>query len=148
MCVRCTTDGGKVVAMFERFDEQARLSVVLADHVATDRGADYIHTGHILLGLRASDDEVTTTALDEVGMPTVPKPPTPPLPRVYIPFNPEAKAALERASEEAKTLVDHDVRPGHILLAILPTEPAVAELAKSGIDANRLRDRVMELLGH
>jgi ATP-dependent Clp protease ATP-binding subunit ClpA len=133
--------------MFDRFNEQARLSVILGQQVATDRGADYIHTGHVLLGLRALGDEETTTALDEVGMPPVPKPPTPPLPRVHIPFNPEAKAALERAPEEAKALGDHDVRPGHILLALLPTDPAVAVLEKHGIDVDRLRDRVIELLG-
>ena len=134
--------------MFDWFDAPARLSVQLSQQAAEDLGADYIHTGHILLGIRAGGDEVTTTALDEVGMPTfTPGPPTPP-PKVHLPFNPEAKAALQRARDESKALGDHDVRPGHILLAILPTEPAVAELAKSGIDANRLRERVMELLGH
>lgn len=134
--------------MFDRFNEQARLSVILGQQVAVDRGADYVHPGHVLLGLRALGDEVTTTALDEAGMPPVPKPPTPPLPRVHIPFNPEAKAALERAHVEAKVRDDeHDVRPGHVLLALLPADPAVAVLVKQGIDVDRLRDRVIELLG-
>jgi ATP-dependent Clp protease ATP-binding subunit ClpA len=134
--------------MFERFDAQARLVVALSQQAAEDLGADYIHTGHILLGIRAGGDEVTTTALDEVGMPTfTPGPPTP-LPKVHLPFNPEAKAALQGARDESKALGDHEVHPGHILLALLPTDPAVAVLERSGIDANRLRDRVIELLGH
>jgi hypothetical protein len=79
-------------------------------------------------------------------MPTfTPGPPTL-LPKVHLPFNPEAKAALQRARDESKALGDHEVRPGHILLAILPTDPAAAELAKSGSDLVRLRDRVIELL--
>jgi hypothetical protein len=48
--------------MFEVFNEQARQSVALSQQAAEDLGADSIDTGHILLGLRASDDEVTTTA--------------------------------------------------------------------------------------
>jgi hypothetical protein len=55
--------------MLERFDKQARLSVVLAQTIAENLGADHIHAGHLLLGLRGLGDEVTTKALDEAGVP-------------------------------------------------------------------------------
>lgn len=137
---------GYTAHIFERWNDPARLLVVLAQQVALDRGALSVHSGHVLLGLRCLSDEVIATALDEVGMPRIPTPPDQGTPEVHLPIDPETRNALRRSREESRAFGDAEVQPGHVLLAILPTEPAAAELAKYGADLVRLRARVIELL--
>jgi Clp amino terminal domain, pathogenicity island component len=45
--------------MFERFTEQSRRAVVLAQEEARQLDHNYIGTGHVLLGLISQDDCVT-----------------------------------------------------------------------------------------
>ena len=54
--------------MFERFTDDARRSVVLAQEEARGLDHDYIGTEHLLLGLLREGDGVATRALGMLGL--------------------------------------------------------------------------------
>ena len=66
-----------------------------------------------------------------------------------IPFSPQAKKVLERALREAVRLRDNHLRAEHVLLGILRNEDgtAVRLLARLGVSAEMLEDRLFELRG-
>jgi len=53
--------------MFERFTDQSRRAVVLAQEEARRLGHNYIGTGHLLLGLISQDDSVAVQVLGGLG---------------------------------------------------------------------------------
>ena len=53
--------------MFERFTDQSRRAVVLAQEEARRLGHNYIGTGHLLLGLMSQDDSVAVQVLGGLG---------------------------------------------------------------------------------
>jgi len=85
--------------MFERFDDAARLALVLAQEEARGLGHDYIGCGHLLLGTLRVDDalagvlpvERARAALVQVAPPGDFHSPA------QIPFTAGAKRALEAA---------------------------------------------------
>ena len=54
--------------MFERFTEQARKAIVLAQEEARRLNHGYVGTEHLLLGLLRQDEGVAARALDSLGV--------------------------------------------------------------------------------
>jgi ATP-dependent Clp protease ATP-binding subunit ClpC len=143
--------------MFQRFTDRARRVVVLAQHEARTLDHDYIGTEHILLGLidegqgvaaRAltsmgiSLDEMRQAVQDTIGRGAQPLPES-----GHIPFTPQAKKVLELSLREAMELGSGYIGTEHILLALIREEGVGAQLlAHAGIDLNRARQQVIELL--
>ena len=144
--------------MFERFTDGARQGVVLGQEEAYAVEADAVGTEHLLVGLLDQGDELVAEALTGAGFPErapqVSPPYPPPVRTVHIPFTPEAARALRRSQGESAGLGEAQVRPGHVLLALLRTDRAssprgggaIKLLQDHGIDVVRLQDRVITLL--
>jgi ClpA/ClpB-like protein len=85
-------------------------------------------TEHLLLGLLDEGDELVAEALKGAGFPeraarlSRAYPPT--VRTVHIPFAREAVGALHRSQEESAALGEAQVRPGHLLLALLRGDDA------------------------
>jgi ATP-dependent Clp protease ATP-binding subunit ClpC len=143
--------------MFERFTERARRVVVLAQQEARMLNHNYIGTEHILLGLIREGDGVAAKALmtmgisldavrqaveDIIGRGTQ-------LPSEgHIPFTPRSKKVLELSLREARQLGADYIGTEHILLGLIREADGVAAqvLVNSGVDLNRARQQVIELL--
>ncbi len=144
--------------MFNRFTERARKVIILAKEEARRFNHDYIGTEHILLGLIREGEGVAAAVLQKVGVSlenirleieklVQPGPAT----QIIgdIPFTPRAKKALELAAEEARSLGHNYIGTEHILLGLIREGEGVASqvLLNLGLDLNRVRNEVMELLG-
>jgi ATP-dependent Clp protease ATP-binding subunit ClpC len=145
--------------MFQRFTDRARRVVVLAQHEARTLDHDYIGTEHILLGLIDEGQGVATTALtsmgisleemrqaarDSIGRGAQPRE------SGHIPFTPQAKKVLELSLRESMQLGHEYIGTEHILLALIREGGGAAQLlARAGVDLDRARQQVVELLsGH
>jgi ATP-dependent Clp protease ATP-binding subunit ClpC len=145
--------------MFQRFTDRARRVVVLAQHEARTLGHDYIGTEHILLGLIDEGQGVATTALTSMGISleemrqavrdTIGRGAQPPE-SGHIPFTPQAKKVLELSLRESMQLGHEYIGTEHILLALIREGGGAAQhLARAGVDLDRARQQVVELLyGH
>ncbi|MBL7069925.1 MAG: ATP-dependent Clp protease ATP-binding subunit [Candidatus Omnitrophica bacterium] len=144
--------------MFNRFTERARKVIILAKEEARRFNHDYIGTEHILLGLIREGEGVAATVLQkmEVSLENIrleieklvqPGPTT----QIIgdIPFTPRAKKALELAAEEARSLGHNYIGTEHLLLGLIREGEGVASqvLLNLGLDLERVRNEVMELLG-
>jgi ATP-dependent Clp protease ATP-binding subunit ClpC len=146
--------------MFERFTDRARRVVELARHEARTLGHDDIGTEHILLGLIDEGRGVGTTALTSMGInldemrqavqDSVGRGAQPPPESEHIPFSPQAKKTLELSLREANRLGNNYIGTEHILLALIGEGGSAAQLlARAGVDHDRARQQVIELLsGH
>ena len=142
--------------MFERFTNQSRRVVVLAQEEARMLDHNYIGTEHLLLGLlhegrgsaaRALQamDVTLQAARDQVieiigrGQEQ---------PSGHIPFTPRAKKSLELSLREALQLGDGYIGTGHLLLGLIHQGDNVATkiLDNLGADLKDLRTRVTEEL--
>jgi ATP-dependent Clp protease ATP-binding subunit ClpC len=145
--------------MFQRFTDRARRVVVLAQHEARTLDHDYIGTEHILLGLIDEGQGVATTALTSMGISleemrqtvrdTIGRGAQPPE-SGHIPFTPQAKKVLELSLRESMQLGHEYIGTEHILLALIREGGGAAQLlARAGVDLDRARQQVTELLhGH
>jgi ATP-dependent Clp protease ATP-binding subunit ClpA len=143
--------------MFERFTDQARRVVVLAQEEARGLHHDYIGTEHILLGLLSAEGSVAARVLAGLGL-TLPGTREEVIARVgtgsgardpkRIPFTPRAKKSLELSLREALALHHNYIGTEHILLGVVREgEGAGAQiLAAHGADADRLRAEVLQLV--
>jgi len=144
--------------MFNRFTERARKVIVYAKEEARRFNHDYIGTEHLLLGLIREGEGVAAAVLQKLGvdLETIrieveklvqPGPQTQVL--GDIPFTPRAKKALELAAEEARALGHNYIGTEHLLLGLVREGEGMAYrvLLNLGLDLNRLRSEVMELLG-
>jgi ATP-dependent Clp protease ATP-binding subunit ClpC len=144
--------------MFNRFTERARKVIILAKEEARRFNHDYIGTEHILLGLIREGEGVAAAVLQKLGVSlenirleieklVQPGPTT----QIIgdIPFTPRAKKALELAAEEARSLGHNYIGTEHLLLGLIREGEGVASqvLLNLGLDLNRVRNEVMELLG-
>jgi ATP-dependent Clp protease ATP-binding subunit ClpA len=145
--------------MFERFTDQARRVVVLAQDEARMLRHNYIGTEHILLGLIREGQGVAARALESLGISLEvvrqhveeiigqgqgPQ-------QGHIPFTPRAKKVLELSLREARQLGHDYIGTEHILLGLIREGQGVAAqvLVKLGADLNRVRQQVIQLLhGH
>ena len=143
--------------MFQRFTDRARRVVVLAQHEARTLDHDYIGTEHILLGLIDEGQGVAATALTSMGISldemrravqdTIGRGAEPLPESGHIPFTPRAKKVLELSLRESQQLGHTYIGTEHILLALIREEGVGAQLlAGAGVDLNRARQQVLELL--
>jgi ATP-dependent Clp protease ATP-binding subunit ClpC len=143
--------------MFERFSDEARRAVVLAQEEARRLNHNYIGTEHILLGLLHDGENVAAKALQALGVTLEAvrqqveeiigrgkKDPS-----GQIPFTPRAKKVLELSLREAIHFHHDYIGPEHILLGLLREGEGVAvqALVRLGTDLNRVRLEVVKLLG-
>jgi ATP-dependent Clp protease ATP-binding subunit ClpC len=144
--------------MFNRFTERARKVIILAKEEARRFNHDYIGTEHILLGLVREGEGVAATVLQKLGVSlenirleieklVQPGPAT----QIMgdIPFTPRAKKALELAVEEARALGHNYIGTEHLLLGLIREGEGVASqvLLNLGLDLERVRNEIMEILG-
>jgi ATP-dependent Clp protease ATP-binding subunit ClpA len=136
--------------MFERFTDQARRVVVLAQEEARLLGHDYIGTEHILLGLLAETDGPAAQALAtlEIGLDAAREQveeiigaSTGQPPSGHIPFTQRAKKVLELSLREAQRLGDRYIGTEHILLGLAREGDGVAVKVLDRLGASK--DRVL-----
>jgi len=139
--------------MFERFTDQARRVVVLAQDQARSLGHDHIGTEHILLGLLSEGEGLAAQALaalevsldaarDQVveivgegaGQPSG-----------HIPFTPRTKKVLELSLREAQRLGDDHIGTEHILLGLVRESEGVGAqiLVRLGANLDRVTEQVL-----
>jgi len=139
--------------MFERFTDQARRVVVLAQDQARSLGHDHIGTEHILLGLLSEGEGLAAQALaalevsldaarDQVveivgegaGQPSG-----------HIPFTPRTKKVLELSLREAQRLGHDHIGTEHILLGLVRESGGVGAqiLVRLGANLDRVTEQVL-----
>ncbi len=144
--------------MFNRFTERARKVIVLAKEEARRFNHDYIGTEHLLLGLIREGEGVAAAVLQKMGVSlesirleieklVQPGPSTQIL--GDIPFTPRSKKSLELAAEEARSLGHNYIGTEHLLLGLIREGEGVSSqaLLNLGLDLNRVRAEIMEILG-
>ena len=139
--------------MFERFTDQSRRAVVLAQEEARFLNHNYIGTEHLLAGLRREDRGVAARTLESAGitMDAV-RAEIEKLvgrgqlaPSGHIPFTPRAKKCLELSLREALNLGHNHIGTGHLLLGLISKDDgkAVQVLSGLGTDLGQLRAQVV-----
>jgi ATP-dependent Clp protease ATP-binding subunit ClpC len=133
--------------VFERFTDQARRVVILAQEEGRMLNHHYVGTEHILLGLIHEGEGVAAKALESrnVSLEAVRRqveelvgrggsPPT-----GEVPFSPRAKKVLELSLREALQLGHNYVGTEHILLGLIREGEGVASqvLEMLSADLNR-----------
>jgi ATP-dependent Clp protease ATP-binding subunit ClpA len=147
--------------MFERFTDQARRIVVLAQEEARMLNHNYIGTEHILLALIHEGTGTAASALESLGITEeaarqqveeiIGRGQQDP-PRGHIPFTPRAKKTLELSLREAIALGNTSIGTEHILLGLIRDgegkgkNPAIQVLNGLGVDPNRVRQQVIRLV--
>jgi ATP-dependent Clp protease ATP-binding subunit ClpA len=143
--------------MFQRFTDEARRTVVLAQDEARRLQHNYIGTEHVLLGLLGIPESTACRALRRlelneeavrgdieklVGTGTQ-------SPSGHIPFTPRAKKVLELSLREALKLSHNYISTGHILLAIIREgEGAGAQVLHKRLgDLDKVRTAVRAEIG-
>jgi ATP-dependent Clp protease ATP-binding subunit ClpA len=138
--------------MFERFSNQSRRVVVLAQEEARMLNHNYIGTEHLLLGLLHEGRGTGATALTSAGITleaaraeveSIIGQGTQ-VPAGHIPFTSRAKKCLELSLREALQMGDNYIGTGHLLLGLLRTSDGVGVqiLERLGADLGQLRDQV------
>jgi ATP-dependent Clp protease ATP-binding subunit ClpC len=143
--------------MFERFTDQARRTVVLAQEECLRLGHTLIDPEHLLLALLMQDDAMATRLLIDFGVDVgamrrdvehaMGPGSQPPLRTGHIPFNPLAKRVLELSLREAITLGHWHIGSQHLLLALIRAEGSAAgsALQAAGVDLERTRQQIAVL---
>jgi ATP-dependent Clp protease ATP-binding subunit ClpC len=140
--------------VFERFTDQARRVVVMAQEESRLLNHDYIGTEHVLLGLVHEEDSVAASALGRCGV-TLDSARAAVVgligrggsaPQVHTPFTSRAKKVLELSLREASQHGDHHIGPEHILLGLIREGEGVAiqVLDRLGVDPIETRHAVTE----
>ena len=139
--------------MFERFTDQSRRAVVLAQDEARHLNHNYIGTEHLLAGLRRENQGAAARALESAGitMDAVRAEIEKLIgrgqqaPSGHIPFTPRAKKCLELSLREALNLGQNHIGSGHLLLALISQDDCVAVqvLSRLGADQGQLRAQVI-----
>lgn len=126
---------------FHRFTVEARSVVVVAQNEAHAARNGHITPVHLLLGLLHDHDGPATLAAVAAGHTPIAVrnaaqaalPPAVDDPPALVPFDTPAKKVLELSFREVLRLEDRDVRPEHLLLALLEHEDGSGVLAGLGI---------------
>jgi ATP-dependent Clp protease ATP-binding subunit ClpA len=142
--------------MFERFTNNARQVIVLAQEEARRLDHNYIGTEHVLLGLLAQPDSIARRALDGTGITleqararveaTIKRGKR--SPSGHIPFTPRAKKVLELALREALHLGHNYIGTEHILLGLIREGEGLGAvvLENLGVDVQALRQQVIDMV--
>ena len=143
--------------MFERFTDQARRVVVVAQEESRKLGHDYIGTEHILLGILGAGESVAVQALASLGVSQ--EAAREQVEEIvgrgshqvsgHIPFTPRAKKVLELSLREAIQLGHNYIGTEHILLGLIREGEGVAAqaLASLGVSLEAARQQVEEIAG-
>ncbi|ACL42196.1 Clp domain protein (plasmid) [Pseudarthrobacter chlorophenolicus A6] len=141
--------------MFERFDDSARRTVVLAQEEARMLNHNYVGTEHLLLALTRDPGPAgqALTALsvtrgdarDHIieiigaGLTRT---------NGHIPFTPRVREVLENSVRFALQCADSNVRSGHLLQSLLVDDESVAALtiAQSGTTLEAIGDQLTDLM--
>lgn len=144
----------ETVGMFERYSEDARLTVVHAKHEADGFGSSEIGAEHILLAL-LRDSALISSAMETLAVAGIratihahiPRREPNPLPH-DLPLSAEGRIVLTSAAEEANKCGHKFVKNEHILLAVLQSENTyAAELLKqNGLSSEDLRTHIVTSL--
>jgi ATP-dependent Clp protease ATP-binding subunit ClpA len=140
--------------MFERFTNQSRRAVVVAQEQARDFRHGYIGTEHILLGLLCEGTGSAARVLTsmDVTLDAVRREVEATVGRGneerssgHIPFTPRAKKSLERSLRESLQLGSGYIGTGHLLLGLISEDDDVAVqiLGTLGTDLDTLRAQVI-----
>lgn len=129
-------------AGFARFTPRARNAVMAAQNEAHAAGNDEIGPPHLVLGLLGDPEGLAARAIVAQGVaPATVRaaaadtlPPAVADPPALVPFDTNAKKALELAFREALRLGHDHVGTEHILLALLELENGSGLLAGLGLD--------------
>jgi ATP-dependent Clp protease ATP-binding subunit ClpA len=140
--------------MFERFTDQSRRTVVLAQEEATRFNHNYIGTEHLLAGLRREKRGAAARALESAGITLdAIRGEIETLigrglqaPSGHVPFTPRAKKCLELSLREALNLGHNHIGTGHLLLGLVSKDDceAVQVLGGLGADLGQLRAQVIQ----
>jgi ATP-dependent Clp protease ATP-binding subunit ClpC len=143
--------------MFERFTNQSRRAVVLAQEEARELHHSYIGTEHLLLGMLREGTGSAARALTSmnVTLETARQEVEASVgrgqhqqPSGHIPFTPRAKQALELALRESLQLGQNYIGTGHLLLGLIKQgdDVAIGILGKLHADVADLRTRAIQEL--
>ena len=144
--------------MFNRFTEQAKRAILLAQEEANRLNHGYLGTEHILLGLIGENEGIAANALKSSGID---------LARVrqevekavgrgqktsflgQIPFTLRANRALQLAAEEVRQWGHNYLGTEHLLLGLIKDKESLAVqiLVSLGVDLEQLRQEVINLVG-
>ena len=127
---------------FSRFTLRAKNSIVSAQNEARAAGHDQIEPGHLVLGLLIDPDGLAAKAIaaQRVTLEEVRQAVTAGLPApaaevpALIPFNAQARKALELTFREALRMGHNYIGTEHVLLALLEQEDGEGVLTGLGID--------------
>src|SRR5262252_677438 len=139
---------------FSRFTIRARNVVITAQKEAHAAGHDQIRPEHLVLGLLAEPDALAAKAIvaQGVSLKTARKAATAALPPAagqvpaLIPFDPQARKALELTFRQALRMGHNYVGTEHILLALLELEDGGGVLTGLGIDKAGVSEHVTATL--
>ena len=135
--------------MFERFTDQARQVVVLAQEEARLMRHGHVGTEHLLVALARVDDDVATPMLADHGL-TAEKARAEVVaiigvgnaePGGQLPFTPAAHDALEATLRGSLELGHDRVQPAHLLLGVLRQRDGVARRVLAGAGAHPTESR-------
>ncbi|MFF5290766.1 Clp protease N-terminal domain-containing protein [Paractinoplanes globisporus] len=141
---------------WERFTERSRRVVALAGDEARMLNHNYLGTEHILLGLLHEGEGVGGKALESLGVSLeavrqlveeiIGQGMQPP--EEEIPITPRGRRVLEFSLREALQIGHNYVGTEHLLLGLIREGEGVAcqVLVRLGVDLNRLRHQVLQLL--
>lgn len=144
--------------MLGRFTERAHKVLKLAQRESQNMGHSTVGTEHLLLGLLIEGEGIGAKALFNLGLDLdkvrkevenlVGKEERP-VGQKEIAFTPRGKKVLELANEEARRFGVSYVGTEHILLGLIREGDGIAArvLASLGIDANKVIEEVVKLLG-
>jgi ATP-dependent Clp protease ATP-binding subunit ClpA len=142
--------------MLERFTDQARRVVVLAEEEARMLDHNWIGTEHLLLGLLREGDGIAARVLASRGISLQPvrEQVVEIVGQVlqhaseHIAFTPRSKKVLELSLRESLQLGHDRVGTGHLLLGLIREGDGVAAqvLVRLGADLNQVRQQVIELV--
>jgi ATP-dependent Clp protease ATP-binding subunit ClpC len=138
--------------MFERFTDQSRRAIVLAQEEARQLNHDHIGSEHVLAGLLREQRGAAAQVLETSGVTleavreqilALAGPGQEP-PREHIPFTPRAKKGFELALREAARRGRH-IGTGHLLLGLIEQDDCVAVqvLGALGVNLQAFRARVI-----
>jgi ATP-dependent Clp protease ATP-binding subunit ClpA len=127
---------------FSRFTERARNVVMAAQNEASAAHNDQIRPEHLVLGLLSETEALGARAIiaQGVSLATVRKTVTATLPSAaeqvpaLIPYDPQAKKALELTFRQALRMGHNYIGTEHLLLALLELEAGSGALNGLGVD--------------
>jgi ATP-dependent Clp protease ATP-binding subunit ClpC len=140
---------------FDKFTEQARKALSLAQEEAHRFRHNYIGTEHLLLGLVREDDGVAAKVLQKLGveLQTVRNAVEFIIGRgdrivLEIGLTPRAKKVIELAIDEARRMNHHYIGTEHLLLGLIREGEGVAAgvLESLGLKLEQVRKETLKML--